>query len=384
MMKIRKSGAAPSAIVALSQEITRKGREQGVEYLRLERGIPCVRPIDLQAVVPFISFNDPGLHAYPPSQGREGLREAINASYFSGKALPERIIVTPGGSMGLDLTFQVLEVKVVYLPEFHWGTYRQILRTRGRAWDYYASLGELAENPEKYAGSTVVICDPHNPLGSIQPDGLVIEAAARLSAAGAAVVVDCPYRRLFLDPADGFYLALGRLENVVIVESFSKSLGLSGLRIGFVHASDPEFLAEFSLRLALPTNGVDNIVQAFVEHLLAHPDGVALAGAYRAVTVEHTARNLSYLRTRGLLASEFYGEAKPLGIFAAVSRSQEELLRSRIGSISLAAFTETGKDRAAGRARVNISVPHEAFVSHFDAHLEAFPSAGLERGRRRS
>lgn len=380
-MKILKSGATPSAIVALSQKIARMSRDSGVEYLRLERGIPAVRPIDLQDAVPFIPFNDPQLQAYPPSSGREGLKAAVNASYFSGKARPDDIIVTPGGSMGLDIAFQVLDVDKVFLPEFHWGTYRKILQTRNRSWGYYASLNEPAGRPEKYSGSAVVICDPHNPLGCLHPRGRVIKTAEMLAEAGAAILIDCPYRRLFLDPADGFYSALAPLENVVIIESFSKSLGLIGLRVGFVHASDREFIAEFTLRLALPTNGVDNIVQVLVEHLLAHPRGKAVADAYRTVTADHTARNLSYLETRGLLASEFYGEADPLGIFAAVNRSPEELLESHIGSISLAAFTETRKDQAAGRARINIAVPHETFVPFFEAHLERFPAPGAPSGR---
>ncbi|MBN2199918.1 MAG: pyridoxal phosphate-dependent aminotransferase [Candidatus Aminicenantes bacterium] len=381
-MKILKSGAAPSAIVSLSQKIGRLSRESGREYLRLERGIPAVRPIDLQSVAPFLPFNDPQMQSYPPSTGRESLKTAINDAYFGGKARPDRIVITPGGSMGLDIAFQVLDAETFFLPEFHWGTYRQILKTRGRAWDFYASLGELADQPKKFFGTAVVICDPGNPLGSLEPEGRVIETARRLAEAGVPVLIDCPYRRLFLDPADGFYRALTPLESVVIIESFSKSLGLSGLRVGFVHASDPDFIAEFSLRLALPTNGVDNIAQAFVEHLLAHPEGMSLAGAYRAVTTDHTARNLSYLKTRGLLASEFYKEAEALGIFAAVNRSPEELLESRIGSISLASFTEKNKGRAEGRARVNIAVPHETFVSFFDAHLKKHPSSGTPPERR--
>jgi len=372
-MKILRSGAAPSAIVSLSQKIGRLSRESGGEHLRLERGIPAVRPIDLQSAVPFIPFNDPQMQAYPPSTGRESLKAAINASYFGGKARPDRIVVTPGGSMGLDIAFQALDADKFLLPEFHWGTYRQILQTRDRTWDFYASLEELDDKPERFSGAAVVICDPSNPLGSVQPEGRVIDTAGRLGRSGTAVLVDCPYRRLFLDPSDGFYRALEPLENVVVIESFSKSLGLSGLRIGFVHASDPDFIAEFSLRLALPTNGVDNIAQAFVEHLLAHPQGIPLAETYRAVTRDHTARNLSYLETRGLLASEFYTDANALGIFAAVNRSPEELLKSRIGAISLAGFTERRKGRTAGRSRINIAVPHETFSSFFDAHLEKFP-----------
>jgi aspartate/methionine/tyrosine aminotransferase len=268
--------------------------------------------------------------------------------------------------MGLDLTFQTIDSQVVYLPFYHWGTYRKILQTRRRAPGYYRTVEELRDHPDRYDGTMVVLCDPNNPVGDLQPEGLILDTAARLGKAGAAVVIDCPYRRLFFPEDDGFFAALAALPNVVIVESFSKTLGLSGLRIGFVHAPDADFAAEFGLRLALPTNGVDNFAQAAVERLLSHPDGIKAAAEYKAATVSDIRLNIQYLEHRALTAGRFYNSSRCTGIFAVVDRTAEQLLAHRIGSISMEFFTAQEKVDAARFARINVAVPHDAFKAYFD------------------
>jgi aspartate aminotransferase len=370
-MKIIQSGAKPSSIVKLAREIDRKAAAEGAEYLRLERGINGVCPVDLRPILPLIDFGSPAVLNYPPSTGRPELKAAINAAYFGGDAAEGRICVTNGGSMGLDVAFDALDVARVVLPEFHWGTYRQILRVRRKSWAYYGSLDELLDHPERHADGAVVLCDPGNPLGEKVEDALLLEAARRLSEAGAAVIVDCPYRRVFHDETDFLHHDLAALENVVIVESFSKSLGLSGLRAGFVYSAHEPFAAEFALRFPLPTNGVDGFTQAVVEKLLVHPLGRESARAFRTKTAEDIGRNIAYLAGEGLLAGEFYSGKACRGIFAVVTKTPEELLTGRISAISLRAFTETRVEDAARFSRINVSVPHERFRAFFDAFLAA-------------
>jgi aspartate/methionine/tyrosine aminotransferase len=369
-MRIAKSGATPSTIVELAKSIRRRSAEEGVPYLHLERGVHGVCPIDLKAILPLIDVNAPALQTYPPSHGQKSLKTAINRSYFEGRIPSDRLFITPGSSMGLDLVFQTLDVQRVFLPEYHWGTYRKLLQIRRKEPAYYTSLDELLDRPERYEDAAVVLCDPNNPVGDLQPDRKIRETAERLGQAGAAVIMDCPYRRVFFEDDDDFYRDLAVLPNVIIVESFSKSLGLSGLRIGFVYAADPDFAAEFGLRLALPTNGVDNFAQFAVEKLLAHPDGIEAARRFKTATVADIGRNIAYLDAKGLLAGEFYARSRCVGIFAVVNRTADELLAHRIGSISLAFFTAMKKEEAARFARVNVSVPHHAFRTYFDEYLD--------------
>jgi aspartate aminotransferase len=365
-MKIVKSGATPSSIVEVSRTIRERSRKENAPYLHLERGVPAVKPIDLRAVLPLIDVNAPSVQTYPPSAGQPSLKEAINKAYYGGKASLDRLFITPGSSMGLDVAFQTIETQVVYLPFYHWGTYRKILQTRRRAPRYYQNVEELRDHPDRHDGTAVVLCDPNNPVGDLQPDGLILETAERLGKAGAAVILDCPYRRLFF-PDDDFYIRAAALGNVILLESFSKSLGLSGLRLGFAHVPDPAFGAEFGLRLALPTNGVDNLSQFVIEKLLSHPAGIEAAADFAAATVADIRKNIEYLDHRALLAGRFYAASECTGIFAVVNRTADDLLAARIGAISMEFFTATEKEDAARFARVNVAVPHEDLKTYFDA-----------------
>jgi aspartate aminotransferase len=366
-MKITRSGATPSSIVQLARSIDQRAAAEGREYLRLERGINGVCPIDLGPILPLIDFASPGILNYPPATGQPVLKRAINAAYFGGAAPEDRICVTNGGSMGLDIAFDTLDVPRFLLPEYHWGTYRQILRVRRKSWAYYGSLEELRDHPERHSNEAVVLCDPGNPLGEKVGDDLLLETARRLSAAGAAVIIDCPYRRVFFDASDTLFRDLSGIENAIIVESFSKSLGLSGLRIGFLYTANAEFAAEFALRFPLPTNGVDNFVQAAVEKLLAHPLGIESARRFRTRTAGDIRRNIAYLEETGLLARTLYEGKTCLGIFAVVNRTPEELLEGRIAAISLRAFTETRTDEASRFSRINVSVPHAKLEEFFSS-----------------
>ena len=62
----------------------------------------------------------------------------------------------------------------------------------------------------------------------------------QLNDAGVVVIYDCPYRKLFKYDNDLFDV-VGKMENVIVCESFSKSLGISGARLGFVWSLNDDF-----------------------------------------------------------------------------------------------------------------------------------------------
>ena len=109
-MKINKSGANLSAIVNIAQRIKKLTTETGNQYLPLNRGINSVCNIDLTGVVKLIDFNSNDIQVYPPSLGRVDLKEAINKVYFGDKAAAENIVITGGSTVGLDISFQILQI----------------------------------------------------------------------------------------------------------------------------------------------------------------------------------------------------------------------------------------------------------------------------------
>ena len=366
-MKVKKCGAALSKIVQIGEKLKKLSKETGQEYLPLNRGIPSVVPIDLSEVVKGLDFNAPLMQTYPEGPGFSALREAINQEFFGGKSHKDNILITGGGMNGLDLLIQALDVERLYLPQYYWGPYFHLLNIRGRGVGEYAAQGELYGRLDELRGNAVLICDPGNPLGEKYDDEELFKLVKTLNDAGVVVVFDSPYRRIFAGSEDDFYARLLGLENVVISESFSKSVGLSGQRIGFLHTTSKELHDELEIRLMYNTNGINAFAQSVVLALLTTDAGKKAVSEFKKATVADILANVEYLTKRGLLAEEFYRTSTPKGIFAVVNRTEDQLLEEgRIGSVSLSFFTKSDKDRASKYARICISMPHGKLVEFFD------------------
>lgn len=360
-MQINVSGAKLSAIVGIGEKIKKLSAQNGKEYLFLNRGINSVCHIDLREVVKTIDFNSNDMQVYPPGKGRKSFRDAINTEYFNGKSDPENISVTGGGMAGLDLVIQTLNVKSVLMPHYHWGSYNHILNIRSVPGEYYENFEELLASPENLKDSAVIIGDPGNPIGDKQSDTSILEVIATLNDLDVPVIFDSPYRRIFYDSSDKLYEILVSFENTIIVESFSKSVGLSGQRLGFIHSTNLDFNRELEIRLLYATNGINAFSQILVEKLLTTPEGKKAVSDFKETTREHIEKNINFLKEKNLLANEFYKLSPPVGIFVVVNKSEDELLENQIGSVSLSYFTKINKEEAGRYARICVSMPHEKF-----------------------
>lgn len=365
-MKINKSGATLSKIVQIGEKLKQLTAQTGQQYLPLNRGVNSVVNIDLTEVVKKIDFNSNDIQVYPPGPGFPKLRQAINDEYFCGKSAPENVLVTAGGMNALDLIVQTVDIKKLYLPIYYWGCYFHMLTVRGVGNAEYSAQSELYNRIDELRGSAVLICDPGNPLGEKYDDEEQFKLIKTLNDAGIIVFFDSPYRRIFYDKSDTYYCRLMELENVVITESFSKSVGLSGQRLGFIHSTDRELMDELEIRLMYCTNGVNAFAQQLVLSLLTTPEGIKAASDFKVATAHDIALNINYLKSRGLLAEQYYNTSTPKGIFCVVNRTEEELLEHRIGSVSLSFFTKSQKETASKYARICVSAPHAKFVAYFD------------------
>ncbi|SUE35149.1 pyridoxal phosphate-dependent aminotransferase [Rikenella microfusus] len=267
----------------------------------------------------------------------------------------------------LDLVVQTVGMGKLYLPVYYWGCYFQMLTVRGIGNAEYMAQSDLEGMIPELKGNAVLICDPGNPLGEKYDDEQQFALIKKLNDAGIVVFFDSPYRRIFYDKTDNYYQRLMALENVIITESFSKSVGLSGQRLGFIHTTNKELHDELEIRLMYCTNGVNAFAQQLILRLLTTPEGIRAASDFKAATARDIALNIEYLKQRGLLAEEYYHASTPTGIFVVVNRTEEELLAHRIGSVSLSFFTKSQKEKASKFARICVSAPHRKFVEYFDA-----------------
>lgn len=372
-MNIHTSGATYSAIVGVAERIRQLSRENDTEYLALNRGVHQVCTIDLQSISGHLDYNSFEMQAYPPNSGFIALKEVVNEEYFGGKASLQNIFITPGGMSALDLILATLEVGQargrIHFREYFWGTYKKIAQIQSKEVATYSDLPSLASDSALTADDVVIICDPNNPIGDKIPDDELLSIIAEFDRKGVVVIMDSPYRFLFdLEMKDDFYRQLLSLENVIISESFSKSIGLAGHRVAFMHCHNENFNTEFNIRLLYQANGVNTISQQLITNLFTREAGRDAIRAFRRTTTEHVQKNVAYLEEHELLYEPFYTRT-PVGIFVIVNKSFEELLAHRIGSVTLQYFMLTKSDLNV--ARICLSVDHDKFRSYFNRMLAA-------------
>jgi len=365
-MKIIKSRAKFSAIVKIGEDLREESRKTGDEFLYLNRGINQVVIIDLSKIIPMIDFNSSALQYYPNSKGMPALRTAINNEFFAGKTSDDNIFVTAGGMNALALVFQTLNVKTVYTHSLYWGAYTNALKIAEKQQDFYTDFNFLKNNYQKFNNSAVIICDPSNPSGSKADDNELFEILDLFAEQNTTVIWDSPYRRLFFNHTDTLYRKLLEYDNVIIAESFSKSIGLSGQRIGFMHCKNREFNEEFAVRLLYSGNGINAFAQILVEKILSTPEGKIAAKVFKAKTVTDITENIKLLKEKNLLAEEFYKNEIPIGIFVIVNKSFDELKEKNIGSVPLNYFTKRKDINVENYSRICVSVPKDDFKRFFD------------------
>lgn len=369
-MDINLSGAAFSSIVGIGARVKSLSEQTGEEYLFLNRGVNAVTNIRLDEIIKKIDFNSAAIQMYPPNKGLPELRKAINDDYFNGAVDVEHIQIVPGGMPALDLVLQTMKADKLYHGKYFWGSYGKVARIRNVPVSTYETLHELnqslRQSPERAA---VLICDPNNPIGNKIDDNYLYEQIRALSDSGAVVIFDSPYRRIFVQ--DDFFYRLSRLENVIVTESFSKSVGLSGQRLGFIYSGVKKFNEELNIRLLYSFNGVNAFAQQLVYLLLATPEGKTAVQEFRDATAADIARNIRFLSDNDLLYRPFYRNSMPQGIFSVINVSEEELLRHRIGSVSMVYFSNEKTELERSLSRICVSVPHQKLVRYFSPVLDS-------------
>jgi aspartate/methionine/tyrosine aminotransferase len=180
-----------------------------------------------------------------------------------------------------------------------------------------------------------------------------------LSMTGAIVIFDSPYRKLFYE--DDFFDRIAHLDNVIITESFSKWIGLSGLRMGFIFSKNKDFNSELNIRLLYEFNAVSSPSQMIIEKVISTTEGKEAHTKFRRITTENIKKNIDFLKQNNLLVKELYGEGEPMGIFAVINKSEDFLFQHKIGAVGLDKFVYHEKDFWSSYARLCVSVDHELF-----------------------
>ena len=230
------------------------------------------------------------LRKYPDPASAE-LVKALGERYGLGE---DRIFVGVGSDDVLALSFLTFfnSQRPVLFPDITYSFYKVWAELFGVPYVTLALDGEFGIRPEDYQRENggVIFPNPNAPTGLYMP----LDEVERIAAGNqdSVVIVDEAYVD-FAGPSAA--ALLGKYENLLVVQTFSKSRSLAGLRVGFAMGSP---------RLIKALNDVKYSFNSYTMNLPAQILGAASLGdeAYFQETVERIkeTRERAKERFRGL------------------------------------------------------------------------------------
>jgi aspartate/methionine/tyrosine aminotransferase len=242
-------------LLARAREMEAAGRE----VIHMEVGEP-----DFGTPEPVVEAGRRALEAgrtkYTPARGLPELRTLISAHYrrrFGLDIDPERVLITPGASGGLQLLLAALlePGERVLLADPGYPCNRQLVRLFGGVVHPvpvgpetgYQLTAEHLESAWRLGVRVVMVATPSNPTGTLMKPAELRRLYRTARRCGASLIVDEIYQGLVYGVADHTALAMGD-EGIFVVNSFSKYFGMTGWRLGWVVA--PQTAVETLDRLA--------------------------------------------------------------------------------------------------------------------------------------
>jgi len=244
--------------------------QQGGKIIHMEVGEPDFMP-DPIVKSALAEAYDKGLVRYGPAQGMPKLREAL-AQYctkkFGANIKTENILVSPGGRFSVFLAISTLlnpgdEIIVI---EPAWPAYRDcaanagvkvrtIATTLENNWD--PSISEI-ESTVNSNTKMIVLNYPNNPTGKVLSPKLqdqIIELAKRHDL---YVLSDEIYSEYAFSEWNS--VLASNYPKAIVIQSFSKSHAMTGLRIGYT-ITDPKIIEKMVKLQALCITNVAEPVQ---------------------------------------------------------------------------------------------------------------------------
>lgn len=344
MIRSKSPGVGYSSIVAIGEKVSEMEKKSGEKWLKLHRGVMDVTSIDAASAAANIDFNDPTLQQYSANDGHPDLIAEIQKG-FSDKS---RILVTPGGMAALDLVMSSLEGSTVWIPYLHWGSWSKILTINGKE---TKGFDDMTLHNFRPRGGIVMLCYPSNPTGYCPSEKEIRDFAAYAENNGITLIIDLPY----WDLLKGTSLKDLTSENVVYISSFSKSIGLSGYRVGYVATESDALYQSMRIRSLYKYNSISTLPQKIIAEIMKTGE----VDRYQEETRNHIRMNISLLKEKRLLAPIYPQD--PIGPFAIVQMEEAELNKYRISAVPLESFAIDKKHAYGKMFRISVAVRHDIF-----------------------
>ena len=244
----------PSATVEMSERV-REARASGREIIALSTGDPNV-PTDVRIIAAAEQALRNGATHYSSSSGEPALREAIAGRELERSGVrydPDDIIVTPGGKFAvLTALMGIIEPgDEVVVPQPAWVSYSPCIRLCG-------GVGVPVEMPEAFdvemirsavtpATRAVIVNSPVNPTGKVLTQAQLCKLVALAEEHDLWIIFDQVYADMSYNGPISFPQAFPNgFERTLVVDSLSKSFGMTGWRLGYL--AMPPGLAKFVVK----------------------------------------------------------------------------------------------------------------------------------------
>jgi histidinol-phosphate/aromatic aminotransferase/cobyric acid decarboxylase-like protein/CTP:molybdopterin cytidylyltransferase MocA len=178
---------------------------------------------------------------------------------------PDNVHLLNGASQFSPILRSWFQPERVLLPDPTFGEYRRIFPTAHTYRDSGAI--DISEVEEKaWDADLVVVVNPNNPTGTTVPTDEIKSLATRLP--DNLVLVDESFIEFSGQPSLIPWAEAEGVGNVVVLKSLSKSLGVPGLRLGYVFTVD----AELGSRILheLPVWNVNSMAEHLLEIILKY------------------------------------------------------------------------------------------------------------------
>jgi aspartate/methionine/tyrosine aminotransferase len=352
-------GLKPSATVEMTERV-RNARASGRKIIGLASGDPNI-DTDPRIIAAAERAMRQGDTRYGPPAGVPALREAIvkREAERSGVTYdPADVIVTPGGKFAL-LTALMAVVEngdEVLVPEPGWVSYGPCVQLCGGTPVGISMLDRIDEAALERTVSprtkAIIVNSPVNPTGRVFSAGEIASVLAFAQRHDLWIVFDQVYCDLlysgdFPTPAR---LAGGR-ERVLVVDSLSKTFGMTGWRLGYLAL--PPGLSKSVLKfIAHSVYCVPNFLQTAGVTALSLSD--ELVPRYREMFRERLARAAARLSSVPGIACSM--PAATFYLFPSVQAADTEVARRWLDEIDVATVPGSSFGRGGvGHVRMSLA-----------------------------
>jgi aspartate aminotransferase len=373
-----------SWIRRMFEEGVRLKRERGADAVfDFSLGNPDMEPPPavLDALRRVAAGSRPGSHGYMPNPGYPQVRETVAKKLQRETGLEfaaEDVFMTVGSAGACNVILKSIldpgDEVIVLAPYF--AEYQFYISNHGGRMVVVDTDATFLPDVERIGAAitprtrAILLNTPNNPTGRVYPESVLRDLDGLLTRAGQAIIVisDEPYKSFVYDGRRQTEVA-SCIANTVICNSWSKSLGLPGERIGYL-ALSPQLPDAAALRGAC----------AFANRILGFVNAPAIWQWVMLEAADEMVDIAPYERRRNLLCDALeaigYEVRRPEGAFYLFLKTpipDDVAFTRRLAEEGVLAVPGTGFGRS-GYIRLSLTIPLERIEKSIGGFEQAFLS----------